>query len=379
MTQPIKLKYILWLSLSSIILSSSLLLTDGYRAISYLFLGIGLSLLIIRTILIQKIVKKTKHKVPSVFLLLFVLSTLMSALYNNVDIELFVITLSLYIIWIIINRFIADINKMDLMKYLLNISLITHIPLFLTGIFMNDFRFFSYQGFFYNPNAMGTIAATLYCSVMSILIVKIKDRNILYNNIFSFALLSFLLFFIIISSSRTSFIAALGISFFLILYDAKSGFKSIFGFFILFCVLFVLYEYTTIGQIVNDSIINKFKARVDEGNLMSNRQDMWRQTIDEMRLLGYGRTYFADMGGHNTFISILGQNGILAVIFYFLFWISTLKITFLYIRSNNLKPFNYFPFCLILSFLIMSMAEGMNGKLSMFLSFMAFAAINRID
>ncbi len=385
----IRFKYHVYISLACIVLASSLLLTDGYRFLNAPLLGAGLFFLILRVILIGGIVSDLRFKSPSIFLLIFVISTAFSSLYNDNDFTGFLLATGLYAIWIILSRFMVNMDGPTLLKYMLNITLITHVPLFFIGIMTHGIRLYSYEGFFYNPNSTGSIAATLFCALFSVVFIKIKEKkSSRFYTWGSYGLLLILFLFTIISSSRTSFLTIIFFSIFLFFYSslfdkkikvkAKSFASSIFGFLMLSLVLIVIYVYTPVGSIVDDAIIAKFEAKEESEDLTSGRDYIWRTTINDARLLGHGRGYFSktfDIAGHNTFISMLGQNGIIASLSYLLFWLSILRASFIYLRSN-MGTYRYLPFAVVLAFIILSMAEGMNGKLSMFLSFIAFSAIN---
>lgn len=385
----IRYKNILCLSIGAVLLSSSLLLTDNYRIFSYPLLAIGLFLLVFRAIIIGQTVKVAKYKSPTVFLFLFAICSAFSGVYNDGDFSTAFLAFSLYVIWLIINKLLVGIDKKKTFKYILNLALLTHIPLFIIGILMNGLRLYAYEGFFYNPNSLGTISSTLFCALISVVFVKIRQKEYkVFHILISYILLLFLFFFVVISSSRTSFITIFLITFLIFIYGlrydnilkikSKTFISAFLKSIIFLVVLTFIYINSSLSKLVDDSIIAKFEAK--EENITAGRELIWEETINQARLLGYGRDYFGvtfDSSAHNSFISMLGQNGILTVVFYILFWLSIFRGSYLYLRHDFRSSYRYFPIVTVLTFLILSLGESMNGKLSMFLVFVTFSLVNR--
>ena len=116
-------------------------------------------------------------------------------------------------------------------------------------------------------------------------------------------------------------------------------------------------------EAMNKTLNNNFEAK--EG--LSGRDRIWGQTLDESDLLGHGSKYFQlnfGLGGHNTIIEVIGQNGIIAANLLVAFAIASFFYTYAYFKTYAKEDCAAIaPFLITVCFWFLSMAEGMFGSL----------------
>lgn len=81
------------------------------------------------------------------------------------------------------------------------------------------------------------------------------------------------------------------------------------------------------------------------------------------------------VAAHNTFISILGENGWISVILFLLLIITFFWSTARYAISQVEDTYKYVPLLMLICFCSLSMAEIMNFKLSMIAMFFTTGSI----
>lgn len=227
--------------------------------------------------------------------------------------------------------------------------------------------FSSYKGITYNSNAFGGISAGVFCFCFSYFISETVRQ---YEKSLSLVICGISLLNTIISSSRTSFVtcAIVGmIGVFLcrkdiIRFIRKKKIVLLIGTIFILMVI-VASKYFNIGEIFYDAIVAKFIRKKD--NPFDGRAEVWIRVWNEKSLWGHGRDYFDNigLGAHNTFISILGQYGILAETVYIGFILSSLKASIKFLKSDC--EYKVIPILSIIAFIVMSMAEGMLMKINM--------------
>lgn len=221
-----------------------------------------------------------------------------------------------------------------------------------------------YRGVFANSNQMGFTCATMSAGLFILLIGSwFAKKPPLYLWLISAILLSIFML-IILANSRTSMIACfimLSLFFLELLKHPKQVKKMI---------VIVATSVTAIlllggEQIdaINKSINNNFEAK--EG--LSGRDYIWGQTLDQSDLFGHGNNYFMlnfGMGGHNTIIEIIGQNGIIAAHLLIVFAMASLYYSYAYFKTYIKEDGAAIaPFLIAVCFWFLSMAEGMFGSL----------------
>lgn len=240
--------------------------------------------------------------------------------------------------------------------------------------------FSSYKGITYNSNAFGGISAGVFCFCFSYFVSESKreceKKLALFICIVS-------LFNTIISSSRTSFITCAGvgmIGIFLCRKNIKDCMQRnikivILVGIILGVIIIAAFKKFEVGEIFYDAIIAKFIRK--RNNPFDGRAEVWMRVWNEKALWGHGREYFDNigLGAHNTFISILGQYGIFAVIVYMGFILSSLIASIKFLKSDC--DYRVIPILSLIAFLVMSMAEGMLMKINMLMFYFGLTIILR--
>jgi hypothetical protein len=277
-------------------------------------------------------------------------------------------------------------NYSEYLKVISFAYLLGHIPFLLFSTLASEIRFISYSGIFSNPNSLGTVAATtfivylpfIYRNLEKIISTpKFKYIIILFGNS---SILLFLFFLTIISSSRTNFIAAVTVfvvTFLLFMYKNLKKNKLSSGltyriFIILFVYIFsimVILQFTYFGELVNNSIVSKFEKKSED--ILASRGVLWSTTINDASLFGHGREYFPGSirGSHNSFISILGQYGVISAIVFVLLCLNLLFYGYKYAIKTNDNINFLLPISITLLFILQSMGEGMFLKSTMLLMF----------
>lgn len=242
--------------------------------------------------------------------------------------------------------------------------------------------FSSYKGITYNSNAFGGISAGVFCFCFSYFISEATRQ---FEKVMSLFICAISLFNTIISSSRTSFVTCAGVGVVGIILCRKDIItfvrknKEI----VLLCgvvfllMIIVAVKRFDVEKIFYDAIVAKFIRKKD--NPFDGRAEVWMQVWREKTLWGHGRDYFDNigLGAHNTFISILGQYGIVAVVVYIGFILSSLNESVRFLRSNC--EYRVIPILSTIAFIMMSMAEGMLMKINMLIFYFGLTIVLRYN
>jgi O-antigen ligase len=230
-----------------------------------------------------------------------------------------------------------------------------------------------YRGVFANSNQMGFNCAIMSAGLFILLIAAWSaKKNAWYLLPISASLLSiFLLIFL--ANSRTSMIVffIMSLLFFSEFVKNPKAVKKMIAITTLAVTAVLLFGGEQIEN-MNNTLNNNFEAK--EG--LSGRDNIWGQTLDESDLLGRGSNYFQlnfGMGGHNTIIEVIGQNGIIAAHLLIAFAIASFFYTYAYFKTYAKEDCAAIaPFLITVCFWSLSMAEGMFGSLgnSMTLAYM---------
>ncbi|ADI00524.1 O-antigen ligase family protein [Salisediminibacterium selenitireducens] len=273
-------------------------------------------------------------------------------------------------------------NVQGLFRVIVVSLLFSHLPVFIIPILLNGIDRVPYQGMLYNPNSLGTAVISLVALSLSLILSELQMKRfkskIMISSLLLFVTSSTL---VILSNSRTAFLtlAALIVLFILLKYLSKESFISLFVwrksmikqnlFTTIIITSSIVLIYNT--AFLYNNVISKFERNLNAGDVTARRGDIWLQTIAEAQLFGHGRDYFSGSVGtaaHNTFISILGQFGIVPVLIFILF---LLYVSYKAIKFSNCSNCNYryVPIFFIMTFVMLSMGESMMLKSSMFLLF----------
>ncbi|MEG3919868.1 O-antigen ligase family protein [Microcoleus sp. T3_A4] len=221
-----------------------------------------------------------------------------------------------------------------------------------------------YRGVFANSNQMGFTCATMSAGLFILLIgAWSAKKDVRYLLPISVALLSIFVL-IILANSRTSMIVCLIMFsvFFSEFVKNPKAVKKLLASATVAVSAVLLFGGEQI-EAMNKTLNNNFEAK--EG--LSGRDHIWGQTLDESDLLGHGSNYFQlnfGLGGHNTIIEVIGQNGIIAANLLVAFAIASLFYTYAYFKTYAKEDCAALaPFLITVCFWFLSMAEGMFGSL----------------
>lgn len=268
--------------------------------------------------------------------------------------------------------------------------IVSQIPIILLPIITNGIDSHPYRGIFDNPNSFGGVSATVFVVVLAVFLQRLeaflytKEKRPRLTVASLFVLLSLLFLLVIMSGSRTSFvtciIAMIVSGLFLLLFTVKHRLignlivKATFVFPLGGLVFWVTNKFIPIVAFADEVIIRKFANK--SGDMLDGRSWVWEKTAGEAGLFGNGNDYFSlhvGLGAHNTFVSILGQYGWLAVSAFAIIILIGLYYCSIYALSDN--NHKYLPLLMLITFFALSMGEVMLYKLSMIASFILIGVV----
>jgi hypothetical protein len=228
---------------------------------------------------------------------------------------------------------IQSTTIVDKDKFIINLifgACITGILIMILGL-NKPFTQFRYEGYYVNSNSMGMFTASLIHMIVAILYIYKNSINRL-KKFFFYSIFLISILFLLASNSRAAifsvFIVLLlvpivegykGVKFFKLKIKTKS-LKNFFSYLFIIC-LFFTFIYLT-GLLDNTS--DKFISKQNAGDFSAGRFQGWIVMIENWSWFGHKN--FQDITdqkiifGHNTWLSHLNYNGILAT-FCFLGWI----------------------------------------------------------
>lgn len=322
------------------------------------------------------------------FLFSYVILSMISAMFNGDSGLIFtsVLMMLLYLsLTVLAPAIIKNYNALVVRLIVLVITPIIIVPLLLYGITSQP-----YKGLFYNPNAFGITIATITVIIISVFISDFEkyvskesfSRFPKFKLLILVSLLVSCFGFLALSGSRSSFTATvivLFLGFSLMVFSLAKKKKignllvkiPIISFF-LFLISMGVIKLTNIGIYFESYIFSKFRNHVVSGDISNGRSYIWETTIKEAGLFGKGSGYFEETfstGPHNTFISILGTNGWLPLVCFILITVISLYLSVRYFNVGITDKYRYLPVLSVISFILLSIGEGMLYKLSMLLMF----------
>lgn len=250
-----------------------------------------------------------------------------------------------------------------------------HLPYAMLSVVQSPPTSFPYAGILANSNQLGITMMTVNCG-LSILLNKIlfdppqRSKTFKILGLSGAIVLSFGL--ILISNSRTSLLGSL-VGICLALYPIFSTLQNPRNVarFLLFGLgavstglLYVGNDLIVMVRGIEGGYANKFESN----DAFNGRSHIWGKTIEDARLFGYGSNdYFLkqfDLGGHNSLIDILGQNGLVAVCLMMIFAALSLYYAYCYFKEQAMvNPYAISPLIIGIMFWMVSMAESMFGAL----------------
>ncbi|HLR51714.1 MAG TPA: hypothetical protein VK072_02450 [Candidatus Avamphibacillus sp.] len=285
--------------------------------------------------------------------------------------------------------------KANTNKFISNAIMISHAPLILIPILVNGVNTAPYKGIFYNPNSFGSILATLFAVLLAPFLYTIGGllkgfnsfTNVKIKLIVQGLILFLISFLVILSGSRTSSLAVVGMVMigllFLIIDLIKEKkinaliTKGTFLFLAITSTIIVLIKLTPFYDYLYINILYKFEVKASSGDVLDNRGAVWSESMQQAGLFGRGKDFFTEeigVGAHNTFISIMGEYGWIPLIPFILFLIFSFTSSIKYFLKASNNQYRYFPLLMVSCFLLLSLGEGMLFKLSMIAMFFAIGS-----
>lgn len=372
---------IIYVCLIMLFLSSSILMTDEFSYLQNLLVPIALAVILFMGFIHR--VKINVYGRSMVLFFLFLISSTISALVN-MELNLIFRSGQLFMSFVALSIILPQLIPIDYTKTIIKMILISHTPLIVVPLLSNGIDRVPYSGFFYNPNSLGTVVVTLIPIILILLyeqveLNKAKSKNkVRIKSKISFFTWSvttiFCIFLVLISQSRTSFAAMLVLIFtFLMMVLIKLGLIKSLKVTIPLATVFALITFMTpaISEAF-EGLLNKHTRRAAASSgITANRADYWIETLNNSSLFGGGSIFFrsvVERSAHNTFFSILGIFGWIPLLF-FLTWLFELTIKSFKLVIRHKSAYDLFPFFMIMSFITLSMGEGMLMKLSMIAMF----------
>jgi O-antigen ligase len=253
--------------------------------------------------------------------------------------------------------------------------IIGHCPYAICSIIFASSTAFPYKGIFSNSNQLGATMMTLNCGLL-ILFNKILLDPPLRSSFFKIMgligalILSFGL--ILSSNSRTSLFGSL-LGLFFALLPALQILKNPRNLARLLLaglgtmLVFFIYLGTEFANLLQN-IESGYAEKLESSDAFNGRSYVWGKTLEDARLFGYGSNdYFMqnfDLGGHNSIIDILGQNGLMAALLLIVFALFGVYYAYCYFREQvAVNPYAIAPLLISIMFWTVSMAESMFGAL----------------
>lgn len=377
--------WLLILILIVLFLSGTLYMTNEWRQFQpYMLIG-SLTLIIVMGLLHKNYKYVIDLKLTIIFFL-FVFFSFLSVIFNF-DVSLFIgigVLLYMYISIVIILPTVSNQTKY-FNNTVVYSFLVSHIPLVFFPMLLDGFNKVSYSGILYNPNSFGILVSTIFTVALSKLLFYIDKyidgKKVCLRKVCIYILISIYMFLcVVFSSSRNSFLSSVFLVFlsgFLMLkkvivyknIKAKRIKKLYKILFFIILIFIVMSNFTQFKEVLQEGIYVKFERKSED--ILDGRLSVWKEAISDISLFGQGRDYFSELGlgAHNTFISVLGQYGLISVIFFILFLIIVLKKSFNYLKVIKKDEYKFLPLFITLLFISLSMAEGMMLKITMILMF----------
>ncbi|MGD6802081.1 O-antigen ligase family protein [Rossellomorea aquimaris] len=362
-------RVLLVVALSLIFITGSTARSLELAYLTNYFLIIGGVILFVITILFNKgNINIYTGKLDNLYFI-FIFGCILTALVNS-DLNSLMTAfkyLSFYLLFILC---IPNISKLISPKIITSSFMLSGLFILLVSFSENSpaLNTARYSGIFDNPNSFGLFSTTLFSYILFLFISNVIFKYNFKVSVLYLILLIITFYMIIITSSRTSFLAAIFLifivifSYLVIILFEKSILKkhikpTVIGVFLLTGVLFLVSN-TQIITLIQGNIIEKF-AR-NSGDITSSRSDIWNYIIDEASLFGAGSGYVNELGysAHNTFFEMIESFGVFAGSFYIAFWLIAYVKSFTYLFKNHKSNIHaFFPLISISNFLLLSMME----------------------
>ena len=302
-----------------------------------LSLVISLFIIIVSVVLHKKIIVQNVQ--ASVFFSMYTFFCVIAAGVNQ-DMVLLKNSLQLMCLFFAVSIFFNDLVKEHVLEIVLNSVQIAYIPFLVLCFQQANYMYEAFAGVFENPNTMGFSMIGLMIVVLMKLYdvaIKMLHGQQQIKNILSFLLYTIIylvgMYVILLSNARTSLLTVAFATVVVIVCIVKSMNKTFLPF-IKFVALF-----TAVGvglvmvmmkmdrmQVAVQSILLKMERK--STNITDGRLEIWQYVLEHFNFWGHGVESLWSIGvshAHNTFINILQEAGLLALISYSLFLLTIAK------------------------------------------------------
>lgn len=302
-----------------------------------LSLVISLFIIIVSVVLHKKIIVQNVQ--ASVFFSMYTFFCVIAAGVNQ-DMVLLKNSLQLMCLFFAVSIFFNDLVKEHVLEIVLNSVQIAYIPFLVLCFQQANYMYEAFAGVFENPNTMGFSMIGLMIVVLMKLYdvaIKMLHGQQQIKNILSFLLYTIIylvgMYVILLSNARTSLLTVAFATVVVIVCIVKSMNKTFLPF-IKFVALF-----TAVGvglvmvmmkmdrmQVAVQSILLKMERK--STNITDGRLEIWQYVFEHFNFWGHGVESLWSIGvshAHNTFINILQEAGLLALISYGLFLLTIAK------------------------------------------------------
>lgn len=360
-------KFIVYIGLLFFFSSGTLYYTSEYKSYSRAILLGGIILIFLSNRIVNRYVYFRISLLPGAY---YIFSfSILFALFDNLEFGIFVSSIGMILIGLTAFKWIPNAMMKSGLQYnnLLILLLIFHTIIFVTSFIKYGFFISYYEGLFTNPNGFGGAAAT-FCAIvcMTYLYYLYESGISLIGNIVFVLLLGSSAFFSLISNSRASFtVVMIEITVFLliIMKTIFKGSRSVFkknmsiALFVFFIAMVIVICFTDAYQLIQDNIIHKFNSYAESGDIWNGRQEKWTAIFERLKFFGNGE--YADMGAHNTYLSMLDQYGVIPFVSLCMFalggLIESIKRVFF---SNDTTSKDFIPLFSFLLFATRGFSEG---------------------
>jgi len=229
---------------------------------------------------------------------------------------------------------------------------------------------YPYRGILGNPNQMGILMAGVGWGLLGLIYssyVNREDARLMAYVVLEACVFTLILF----TGSRSSLISttlAATVTFIAMVRD-RPVFRARVVLMTGFMLVAVATVYLGIGwdlMIVVEGIIEKQQQKSVDG-LLSGREVAWMWAFDNLTLLGHGQGAILDavgMSSHNSFISILNDYGVIAVLLLLAIAVyGLLRAIKYYSASRVTNPGALFPLIVFVGFWTLAMTEGLFGSI----------------
>jgi hypothetical protein len=224
----------------------------------------------------------------------------------------------------------------------------------------------SYQGMLGHPNSVGLISSLLFTALAAICGRRWSSVGVKGTMLCAILAIA-ALYFLGCSSSRTSAIACLAVAFVTFWMEVRKRHLLSKAAIVILAVLIVAsFMSLEISKVGIESLLEKQERQTRTGDVLSGRQLIWSEVLDEMKPLGNGGQYFETVIGvsaHNSFMRMIGERGPLAAAALAGFAVLSIVASYRYAtHARNANDYPCAPLALIVYFWTMSLGEGMFGS-----------------